>query len=141
MYSHDGTLSVNIGGVEMGQGLHTKMLQIAAYTLNVPFEYIEIGTTSTEKVILLETCSFVNFINPSIKRFPMLLVLVLQLVQTSMEVPLKMHVKSSGNDLKTFWIILQRNQWRASIHIGRNPKSFLLNGRMEKGRGKVYGPR
>ncbi len=50
MYSHDGTLSVNIGGVEMGQGLHTKMLQIAAYTLDVPFEYIEIGTTSTEKV-------------------------------------------------------------------------------------------
>ncbi len=68
----------------------------------------------------------------------MLLVLVLQLVQTSMEVPLKMHVKYSGNESKTSWIILQRNQL---IHIGGNPKSFLLNGRMEKDHGKVYGPR
>ena len=50
VYAHDGTVSVNIGGVEMGQGLNTKMLQIAAYTLNVPFDFIEVGTTSTEKV-------------------------------------------------------------------------------------------
>ena len=35
----------------MGQGLNTKMMQIAAYTLNVPFDFIEVGCTSTEKVL------------------------------------------------------------------------------------------
>ncbi|CAG8493602.1 9022_t:CDS:10, partial [Racocetra fulgida] len=39
---HDG--SVLISGVEMGQGLHTKMLQIAAETLDVPLETV--GNTS-----------------------------------------------------------------------------------------------
>ncbi|PHH52781.1 Xanthine dehydrogenase [Ceratocystis fimbriata CBS 114723] len=47
---HDGSILVAHGGVEMGQGLHTKMTQIAADALNVPLESIFIAETSTNTV-------------------------------------------------------------------------------------------
>ncbi|CAG8481826.1 9875_t:CDS:10, partial [Acaulospora colombiana] len=47
----DGSVLVSHGGVEMGQGLHTKMLQIAAETLNVPLENVHLMETSTNVVI------------------------------------------------------------------------------------------
>lgn len=34
----DGSVSVTHGGVEMGQGLHTKMCQVAAAALKVPLQ-------------------------------------------------------------------------------------------------------
>lgn len=46
----DGTVQVNHGGTEMGQGLHTKVLQIAAETLGVPPEWIQLMPTRTDKV-------------------------------------------------------------------------------------------
>ena len=46
----DGTVQLNHGGTEMGQGLHTKMLALAAHELGVPLDSIRIMTTSTEKV-------------------------------------------------------------------------------------------
>lgn len=46
----DGSVQVNHGGTEMGQGLHTKMLQIAAHTLGVPLERVRIMPTRTDKV-------------------------------------------------------------------------------------------
>jgi xanthine dehydrogenase large subunit len=46
----DGSVQVNHGGTEMGQGLHTKILRIAAETLGVSEDAIRIMPTSTGKI-------------------------------------------------------------------------------------------
>jgi xanthine dehydrogenase large subunit len=46
----DGSVLINHGGTEMGQGLHTKMLQVAATTLRVPLERVRLAPTRTDKV-------------------------------------------------------------------------------------------
>lgn len=46
----DGSVQLNHGGTEMGQGLHTKMLAVCAHELGVPVESIRIMNTATDKV-------------------------------------------------------------------------------------------
>ena len=46
----DGSVQVNHGGTEMGQGLQTKIRQIAARSLNVPQESIRVMSPRTDKV-------------------------------------------------------------------------------------------
>lgn len=46
----DGSVQVNHGGTEMGQGLQTKIRQIAAQSLGVPLEAVRVMTTRTDKV-------------------------------------------------------------------------------------------
>ncbi len=46
----DGSLQVNHGGTEMGQGLHTKVCQIVADTFGIPLDLVKITATSTGKV-------------------------------------------------------------------------------------------
>ncbi|XP_043934179.1 aldehyde oxidase 1-like [Protopterus annectens] len=46
----DGSVLVTHGGTEMGQGLHTKMMQIASRELRIPMSYIHISDTSTKSV-------------------------------------------------------------------------------------------
>jgi xanthine dehydrogenase molybdopterin binding subunit/xanthine dehydrogenase small subunit len=47
---HDGTVQVNHGGTEMGQGLHTKVLGVAMRELGLPASHIRLMYTSTDKV-------------------------------------------------------------------------------------------
>ena len=46
----DGSIQVNHGGTEMGQGLHTKIGQIAANEFGVELDMIEVTATRTDKV-------------------------------------------------------------------------------------------
>ena len=46
----DGTVTLNHGGTEMGQGLHTKVRQVVARELGLPLEAIRISATDTSKV-------------------------------------------------------------------------------------------
>src|SRR5262249_22468940 len=45
----DGSIQVNHGGTEMGQGLHTKIRQIAAESLGVPLDSVRMMPTRTKK--------------------------------------------------------------------------------------------
>ena len=47
---HDGSVLLAHGGVEMGQGLHTKMIMIAAEALKVPPDSVFISETATNTV-------------------------------------------------------------------------------------------
>jgi len=47
---NDGSIHLNHGGTEMGQGLNTKIAQIVADALQVDFDTIKITRTTTEKV-------------------------------------------------------------------------------------------
>ena len=46
----DGTVLINHGGTEMGQGLHTKILQIASAELGLSADKIKVSSTNTSKV-------------------------------------------------------------------------------------------
>jgi xanthine dehydrogenase/oxidase len=47
---HDGSILVAHGGIEMGQGLHTKVCMIVAEALQVPLESVHISETATNTV-------------------------------------------------------------------------------------------
>ena len=46
----DGSIQINHGGTEMGQGLHTKIAQIVANEFGLPIDFIEVTSTRTDKV-------------------------------------------------------------------------------------------
>jgi xanthine dehydrogenase large subunit len=47
---NDGSILVNHGGTEMGQGLNTKVAQVVAHELGVHFERVRCSATDTDKV-------------------------------------------------------------------------------------------
>ena len=47
---NDGSVHLNHGGTEMGQGLYTKVAQIVAHAFSVPLETVKITATTTGKV-------------------------------------------------------------------------------------------
>lgn len=46
----DGSIHVSHGGTEMGQGIHTKILQIVAHEFGLPLSRIRVTTTATDRV-------------------------------------------------------------------------------------------
>ena len=46
----DGTVLVSHGGTEMGQGLHTKVCQVAAQAFGIPLSDVYVNDTSSDKV-------------------------------------------------------------------------------------------
>jgi len=50
IYCNDGSCHVNTGAIEMGQGTYTKIAQLAATELGLPFNKIKVSATRTDKV-------------------------------------------------------------------------------------------
>ncbi len=46
----DGSVHLNHGGIEMGQGTHTKIAQLVANSLGLPYNLVHISSTNTAKV-------------------------------------------------------------------------------------------
>jgi xanthine dehydrogenase large subunit len=47
----DGSIQINHGGTEMGQGLNTKVAQVVAHELGVGFDSVRVTATDTHKVV------------------------------------------------------------------------------------------
>lgn len=45
----DGTVQISHNGVEIGQGIDTKCVQVASYALQCPIQFITVGPTDTQK--------------------------------------------------------------------------------------------
>src|SRR6202000_980124 len=45
----DGTVIASTGATEMGQGVHTRIRQLVADDLGIPFESVLVATTATDK--------------------------------------------------------------------------------------------
>ncbi|XP_046559709.1 xanthine dehydrogenase-like isoform X1 [Haliotis rubra] len=47
IYHGDGSVAISIGGVENGQGINTKMMQVCAFELGIPMDTIKVKPTTT----------------------------------------------------------------------------------------------
>ena len=50
IYSNDGSVHINTGAIEMGQGTYTKIAQLVANDLGIPFSKVKVSATRTDKV-------------------------------------------------------------------------------------------
>jgi len=50
IYCNDGSVHINTGAIEMGQGTYTKIAQLVANDLGIPFSKVKVSATRTDKV-------------------------------------------------------------------------------------------
>jgi xanthine dehydrogenase large subunit len=50
IYCNDGSVHVNTGAIEMGQGTYTKIAQLVAHELGIPYNKVKVSATRTDKV-------------------------------------------------------------------------------------------
>jgi xanthine dehydrogenase large subunit len=50
IYCNDGSVHINTGAIEMGQGTYTKIAQLGANALGLPFSKVKVTATRTDKV-------------------------------------------------------------------------------------------
>jgi xanthine dehydrogenase large subunit len=50
IYCNDGSVHINTGAIEMGQGTYTKIAQLVANELGLPFNKVKVSATRTDKV-------------------------------------------------------------------------------------------
>ncbi|KAJ6644052.1 Xanthine dehydrogenase [Pseudolycoriella hygida] len=56
IYHYDGTVAISHGGIEMGQGINTKVAQVAAHVLGIPYDFVKIKPSNN----LISANSFVT---------------------------------------------------------------------------------
>ncbi|XP_037034825.1 indole-3-acetaldehyde oxidase-like isoform X2 [Bradysia coprophila] len=56
IYQFDGTVAISHGGIEMGQGINTKVAQVAAHVLGIPYEFVKVKPSNN----LISANSFVT---------------------------------------------------------------------------------
>lgn len=47
IFHSDGSVAIAHGGIEMGQGINTKVAQVCAYKLGIPIELVSVKPTNT----------------------------------------------------------------------------------------------
>ena len=65
----DGSISLSTGGLEIGQGLNTKVAQCCAFALNAPLELIDVSVpSSTEKSLSVAILAEAQLANALVRR-------------------------------------------------------------------------